>query len=242
VTRATRLTGAVLALAVLGQSGCARLFTPRAARGAAPSKDAIVATLAARERTLPGLRLSMSARATGVAGWLLASPTYLAIDDPEHLHLQVLAPFGATVFDLVTAGDDYQARWPMRGAERRGRIDPASLGSPETPADERLIVALALLFRPKTDPGPCTAAGAGMVRCPVAKDVLVTVRVDGLGRPVEEWYALAGAQQPLWRVEYGDYPGTDPEALPGTITVRDPTSEGAMVIRVLKILPRARAA
>jgi len=67
------------------------------------------APAAARERTLLGARLTLSVRATAAdrPRLGLASPAYLAIDDPTHLRLQVLSPFGVTVLDLATAGDTF---------------------------------------------------------------------------------------------------------------------------------------
>ena len=94
-----RARAVLLALAVL-VSGCARIFT-RPGRPTAHDARAIIAAGGARERALVGMRLTLSVRATeGPPAARLASPAYLAIDDPGHLHLQVLSPFGVTVLDL----------------------------------------------------------------------------------------------------------------------------------------------
>ncbi len=170
-------------------SGCARLFT-RPTRPGSADAAAIVAAATARERAFRGLRLTLSVRATaGPPAARLASPAYLAIDDPEHLRLQVLSPFGVTVLDLRTDGDAFTLTLPLRGETRSGRIDLAALAAGTTPDDERMIVALALLFRPKVEQGRCRSAGPGAIACTVASDLTATIRVDASLHVVREDYA-----------------------------------------------------
>lgn len=221
-------------LAVAAGSGCARLVA-RPQRPAPPAAAAIVAAGAARERTLAGLRLSLSVRATtGPAAARLAAPAYLAIDDPQHLRLQVLSPFGPTVLDLTTAGDAFTLALPLRGETRRGTIDLDALAAGAAPEDERLVVALALLFRPKMAPDRCRTAGPAAVRCALAADLSVTTTVDALVRPVREDYLGPGGR-PLFTALMEDYEGSGPAALPRRITIAAAGGDGALVIRVVKV-------
>lgn len=224
----------VLAAALLGTPGCARLLT-RPTRVVTHDPAAIIAAGAARERALGGLKLTLSVRATaGPPAARLASPAYLAIDDPEHLHLQVLSPFGPTVLDLETRGDTFTLTLPMQNQTRSGAIDLAALAAGTTPEDERMIVALALLFRPKMSRSACKSAGPSAVRCPVGPDLAVTTRVDDALRPVREEYAGPGGV--LLAAALEDYTETGPNALPGRITISDGTEGGAaLVIRVVKV-------
>ncbi len=231
-TRAPRIAAAALAATLLLTTGCARLFT-RPTSGATGDAAAIVAAGAAREDALAGLRLTLSVRATaGPPAARLASPAYLAIDDLRHLHLQVLSPFGVTVLDLTTSDDAFTLTLPLRNETRSGRIDVAALAAGTTPEDERMIVALALLFRPKMDRTRCREAGPSAVRCPIGSDVTATVTVDRDLRPVREEYA--GPAGTIFVAELQDYDSTARDALPARIVVSDGAGGPALVIRVVK--------
>ncbi len=230
--RAALATVAVVAAAVL-VSGCARLLT-RPSRVGRYDANAIIAATAARERALTGYRLTLSVRATaGPPEARLASPAYLAIDDPEHLRLQVLSPFGVTVLDLQTSGDTFTLTLPMRGEKRTGRIDLAALAAGTTPDDERMIVALALLFRPKVDRARCRPADAGAITCTIAPDLAATIAVDDGLHVVREDYAGRDGRTVL-RAELTEYTSVAPDALPGRIVVSDGQGGPALVIRVVK--------
>lgn len=236
MTRAAHRAGAAaLALvAALVTGGCASLVT-RARPDAPRATDAIVAAVGVRERALLGLRLTLSVRATaGPPAARLASPAYLAIDDPEHLRLQVLSPFGVTALDLATSGDTYTLKLPLRGEQRDGRIDLAALAEGTTTEDDRMIVALALLFRPKMDRARCRAAGPTAVTCPVGADLTATVAVDEALRPVREEYRDADGRV-LLVADLTDYPpAVDSNALPGRITISDGQGGPALVIRIVR--------
>ena len=236
MTRAAHCAGAAtLALAaMLATGGCASLLT-RARPETPRAADAIVAAVGARERALLGLRLTLSVRATaGPPAARLASPAYLAIDDPEHLRLQVLSPFRVTALDLAMSGDTYTLSLPLRGETRAGRIDLAALAEGTTPEDDRMIVALALLFRPKMDRVRCRPAGPTAVACPVGPDLVATVAVDDALRPVREEYRDTGGRV-LLVAELSDYPpAVDSGALPGRITISDGQGGPALVIRVVR--------
>jgi hypothetical protein len=230
-----RAGAAVLVLATtITTGGCASLMT-RARPEAPRAADAIVAAVGARERALLGLRLTLSVRATaGPPAARLASPAYLAIDDPEHLRLQVLSPFGVTALDLATSGDTYTLKLPLRGEQRDGRIDLAALAEGTTAEDDRMIVALALLFRPKMDRARCRSAGPTAVTCPVGADLTATVTVDEALRPVREEYRGADGRV-LLVAELTDYPpAVDSGALPGRITISDGQGGPALVIRIVR--------
>ncbi len=217
---------AALAVMVLA-TGCARLLT-RPATPATGDAAAIVAAGAAREAAL-----TLSVRATaGPPAARLASPAYLAIDDPRHLHLQVLSPFGVTVLDLTTDGDAFTLTLPLRNETRSGRIDLAALAAGTTPEDERMIVALALLFRPKMDRTRCRAAGPSAVACTVGSDLTATITVDRELRTIREEYA--GAAGTIFVAELQDYASTARDALPARIVVSDGKGGPALVIRVVK--------
>jgi hypothetical protein len=223
----------LLALTLASPAGCARLFT-RPTRGATGDAAAIIAAGAAREDAISGLRLTLSVRATaGPPAARLASPAYLAIDDPEHLRLQVLSPFGVTVLNLTTSGDTFTLALPMRGETRSGRIDLAALAAGATPEDERMIVALALLFRPKMDRARCRAAGATAVSCTVGPDLTATIAVDQALRTVREDFA--GPAGLIFSAVLEDYTSTTRDALPGRITISDGQGGAALVIRVVKV-------
>jgi len=236
-----RRVALLLALTLASSAGCARLLT-RPIRGASGDAAAIVAAGAAREQALAGLRLTLSVRATaGPPAARLASPAYLAIDDAEHLRLQVLSPFGVTVLDLTTSGDTFTLALPMRGESRSGRIDLAALAAGTTPDDERMIVALALLFRPKMDRARCRGAGATAVSCTVAPDLTATIAVDQALRTVREDFVGPGGR-PLFSAVLEDYTSTARDALPGRITISDGQGGPALVIRVIKAARGAQKA
>ncbi len=225
---------AAVVAALLATAGCARLVT----RPSAPTTHAtaaIVAAGAARERELPGLRLTLTVRATaGPPAARLASPAYLAIAAPDRLRLQVLSPFGVTVLDLATDGDAYTVTLPMRGETRQGRIDLAALAAGTTPEDERMIVALALLFRPKMRTDRCTAAGPAAVSCTIATNLTATVTVDEALRPVREEYLAPGGRTVLVS-ELGEYPDRTRAAMPGRITISDGAGGPALIVRIVKV-------
>jgi hypothetical protein len=235
-----RLRSVALLAAVLAVSGCARLFV-RPAASAAPAAAAIIAAGAAREHALPGMRLTLSVRATaGPPAARLASPAYLAIDDPDRLHLQVLSPFGVTVLDVTTEGDAYTLTLPLRGEIRHGRIDLAALAAGTTPDDERMIVALALLFRPKMRGDRCTGAGPAAVSCTVGANLVATVTVDEALRPTREEYLGRGGRTVLVS-ELRDYPDGTRNALPGRIEISDGRGGPALVVRVVRAKPKPAA-
>lgn len=223
---------ALLAVVCVGTAGCARLVVkPRTPEASA---SAIVAAGATREQRFAGLRLTLSVRATaGPPTARLASPAYLAIDDPERLHLQVLSPFGVTVLDLATEGDEFTLTLPLRGETRHGRIDLAALAAGTTPEEERMIVALALLFRPKMRADRCTAAGPSAVSCTIATNLAATVTVDESLRPIREEYRGPGGRSVLVS-ELSDYPDRTRNALPGRITISDGQGGPALIVRVVR--------
>jgi hypothetical protein len=224
---------ALVVLVVL-VSGCARIFT-RPSRHPSYDARAIIAAGAARERALEGIRLTLSVRATeGPPAARLASPAYLAIDDPTHLHLQVLSPFGVTVFDLQTQGDAFTVTLPLRGETRSGHMDLAALASDAAPDDDRMIVALALLFRPKVAPAHCRAAGAAAISCTIAPDLAATIAVDDDLHVIREDYVGRGGR-PVFTAELTEYEDRTRNALPGRIVISDGQGGPALIIRVVKV-------
>lgn len=241
--RATRLGSTAFGIAIAAElllaSGCARLLV-RPPTTVTRDAAAIIAAGAARERRLTGLRLSLSVRATaGPPAARLASPAYLAIDGPERLRLQVLSPFGVTVLDLATDADTFVLTLPLRGESRNGRIDLGALAAGTTPEDERMIVALVLLFRPKmsgtsgTGDAQCRAAGPATVTCTIAPDLAAAITVDDALRPVREEYR-GSTGEAILVAELGDYPTPAPDALPGRITISDGQGGPSLVVRVLR--------
>jgi len=223
----------VAALLLLG-SGCARLLV-RPGAPVAHGAPAIIAAGAARERALPGMRLTLSVRATaGPPAARLAAPAYLAIDGPERLRLQVLSRFGATVLDVATNGDTFSLSLPLRAETKDGRIDLAALAAGTTPEDERMIVALALLFRPKMSRERCRAAGPATVTCTIAPDLAATITVDDALRPVREEY-LGPAGRRVLVADLDEYATKARDALPGRITISDGQGGPALIIRVVRV-------
>jgi hypothetical protein len=227
---------AVACAALLASASCARLVA-RPTTTTSHATSAIVAAGAARERDLSGMRLTLTVRATaGPPTARLSSPAYLAVDGPDRLRLQVLSPFGVTVLDLATEGGSYTLTLPMRGETRRGRIDLAALAAGTTPDDERMIVALALLFRPKMRSDRCIDAGPASVSCTVATNLTATVTVDEALRPIrEEYRGPEGAV--VLASDLGDYPDRTRGALPGRITISDGAGGPALIVRIVKAKP-----
>lgn len=236
--------GLAIAVCVAGAlaAACTPLHRP-ARRPPVGTPDAVLGALAARERAMMDARVSMSVRGNGAgASSVFASPAYLAVDGPERLRLQIVSMFGMTVFDLTIDGDDYVLSMPLRGEVRRGRIDLGAFGAATTPAPERMIVALALLFRPKIGAGRCHVAAAhdlplgaqSRVTCGLGADLVATVVVDDQLRPTQETFARAEGDA-LLVAEYTDYDDPGPTSFPGRITIRDPASDAGMIIRVLRV-------
>jgi hypothetical protein len=216
----------------LAAAGCARLMTPPLA----PTRTAgdPIAAVRAREQASVGLRLSLKIQGEGPRGALPSVPAFLAVERPDHLRLQVLSLFGSTVLDLEIAGDRFRLRMPLSGTVRRGRIDAAAFARRGSADDERMILALALLFRAKAGAGLCTARGSRDVHCTLAEEVRAVVHLDGAGRPVEE-RIVHGDGRPLLTATYADYDGTGPAAYPRAIVLRDLEADAAMRIRVVRV-------
>lgn len=240
LARARRADGRVVALTMAAAaglvftSGCARLLV-RPGGTSTHAASAIIAAGAARERALPGLRLTLSVRATaGPPAARLAAPAYLAVDGPERLRLQVLSPFGVTVLDLATDGDTFVLTLPLRGETKEGRIDLAALAAGTTSEDDRMIVGLALLFRPKMSRERCRAAGPTAVTCTIAPDLGATITVDGTLRSRREEYVGATGRAVLV-ADLDEYATTAPDALPGRITISDGQGGAALVVRIVRV-------
>lgn len=215
-------------------AGCATRVA-RHAPPAPPSAGTIIAALARREDATRGVRLSMTVRLSGTEqGSLLSSPAYLAIDDAGIIRLQVLSPFGMTVLDLTIRGDAYTLALPLRHQTSDGTIDPRALEDATVPVSDRMIVALALMFRPKARPDTCAATAPGTVACVVARDLTARVTVDDGLRPTREEYVRADGT-PLLVATFDDYRGDDPNAVPGALVIEDPASGARMTIRVQRV-------
>ena len=218
-------------MVVVFAAACVRPRPPAPA-SPADAHDALLRALAARERALPGRRVAMTVR-SGDGSALLISPAYLAVDGPEALRLQVLSPLGVTVLTLAIRDDAYELTLPLRGETRRGAIDFAALATSELPASERMVVALALLFRQKIRAGTCRAERVSTIACDVTGGVVAHVIVDGARRPIAERYTAAEGTE-LVRALYADYADDRPETLPGRIEIHDSPSGATMVVRVLR--------
>lgn len=228
---------AVLALCVVLAlaAGC---VAPRAPRHPSIAErtppGAIVAALARRERATRGLRLSMTVRLTGTEqSSVLSSPAYLAIDDAGAIRLQVLSPFGMTVLDLAIHGDRYTLTLPMRHQTSEGTLDLRTLDDPTVAVSDRMIVALALLFRPKAGAGACTGAAPATIACTVGPTLAAHVVVDDHLRPLREDYVRADGKR-LLVATYDDYLDDDPTASPRSLVIEDPGSGARMAIRVIR--------
>jgi hypothetical protein len=198
-----------------------------------------VAALRAREQAAVGLRLSLKIQGEGPKGALPSAPAFLAVERPDHLRLQVLSLFGSTVLDLEIVDDRFRLRLPMSGTVRRGRIDAAAFARGGTADDERMIMALALLFRPKASAGLCAAQGSRDAHCTLAEDVRAVVRLDGAGRPVEE-RIVRGDGHALLAATYSDYESSGPAAFPNAIQLRDLETGSTMRIRVVRVRSAGR--
>lgn len=164
---------------------------------------------------------------------LLAAPAYLAVDGPEALRLQVLSPIGLTVLTLTIRDGVYELTLPLRGETRRGAIDFAALATPELPASERMVIALALFFRPKIRTGSCRAERDSTIACSVSGGMVAHVTVDAEHRPIDERYTTADGAE-LVRALYADYADDRPDTLPRRIEIHDAPSGATMVARVLR--------
>jgi hypothetical protein len=238
----TRRLHAVLCVVVL--AGCTAGGAARRGirPGPPPSARAIVAALAEREAATPGLRLSMTVRLTGTGqDPLLPSPAYLAIDDGGGIRLQVLSAFGMTVLDLAIHGDGYTVTLPLTHETRDGTIDLATLSDPAVPVADRMIVALALMFRPKARTETCHGTGPATVTCTVGSGLTAQVTVDDHLRPIRETYLDAGAT-PLLAATFVDYRGDDTRAQPGSLVIEDAATGARMAIQVKRVRTAGTAA
>lgn len=233
-----RVVAALVATLTLAAS-CAPL-APARRPPPVVNRETVLDALAARERAMTGARVSMRVRSSGPdapAG--VDSPAYLAIDGPGRLRLQVLSIVGVTVLDLMLDGEEYTLSLPLRGETHRGRLDPARLGAPSTTPGERMIIALALLFRARVSRERCASTrpeegdSLGVV-CRLGPALVTTTMVDDYLRPLRETFADADGTIRLV-VEYDHYETTEPTALPGRITMRDPTGATTMIARVLRV-------
>ena len=231
----SRLAHALVCVGVLLLAGCTPAARHAARPHRAPPPRAIVDALAAREAAMPGLRLSMTVKTTGTGrDSLLASPAYLAIDDTGGIRLQVLSPFGVTVLDLAIRNEVYTLTMPLTHESRDGTVDLRTLSDPAIPIGDRMIVALALMFRPKAHPETCRGAGSSAVTCAVGSGVTATVTVDERLRPEREVYRDA-AGTPLLGATFGGYRGEDARAQPGSLLIEDTASGARMAIQVTRV-------
>jgi len=232
----TRHVHATLCVVVLLAGCTAGGAVRRSTRpGTVPSARTIVTALAQREAAIPGLRLSMTVRLTGTGrDPLLPSPAYLAIDDGSAIRLQVLSAFGMTVLDLTIHGDGYTVTLPLTHETREGTIDLRALSDPAVPVGDRMIVVLALMFRPKARTETCRDTGPAAVTCAVGSGLTVQVTVDDRLRPIREAYLDAGAK-PLLTATFADYRGDDARAQPGSLVIEDAATGARMAIQVKRV-------
>ena len=204
----------------------------------AASTSAIVAALARREAATRGVRLSMTVRLSGTEhASVLPSPAYLAVDDAGGIRLQVLSPFGMTVLDLAIRGDAYTLNLPMRNHTATGTIDPRALADPAVPVSDRMIVALALMFRPKARADACAGVAPATVACRMGSALSARVTVDDALRPVREEYVdAAGNRLIVATYEYAD---AQVDAQPRALVIEDPSSGARMAIQVRRSQTRA---
>ena len=203
-------------------------------RPATPAEaQALRAALALRERMTRGLRISMSVRiAGGASPSALSSPAYLAVDPAGTIRLQVLSPFGMTVLDLTIIGRDYVLTLPVRNETKRGVVDLAALAAGNDDPGNRMIVALALLFTPKTG-DDCRVESTRTISCPLGSGVTAHTTVDAQLRPISERYTGAGGQL-LFAAEFSDYGAVD-ALVPGRLEIHDPASDARMVAKVARV-------
>lgn len=233
-----RVVAGLVATLTLAAS-CAPLVRPtRPPPVVAP--ETVLDALAARERAMTGARVSMRVRSSGPgapAG--VDSPAYLAVDGPGRLRLQVLSIVGVTVLELGVDGAQYTLSLPLRGETHRGDLDPSRLSAASTAPGERMIIALALLFRPRISRERCTSTrreeGDSLaVVCRVGPALIATTIVDDHLRPLRETFADPNGTA-LLIVEYDRYETMESTSLPGRITMRDPTDATTMIVRVLRV-------
>lgn len=168
---------------------------------------------------------------------MLPSPAYLALDDAGGIRLQVLSPFGMTVLDLSIRGDAYTLTLPMQNQTATGAIDPRALADPAVPVSDRMIVALALMFRPKARAGACAGVAPATVACGMGSALTARVSVDDALRPVREEYVGAdGGRLIVATYEYADAAA---DAQPRALVIEDPASGARMAIQVRRSQTRA---
>jgi hypothetical protein len=231
----TRLAPALLCVAAVLVAGCTAGVRRGVRPGVAPATPDIVAALARREAGVPGLRLSMSVKITGSGrDPILPSPAYLAVDESGGIRLQVLSAFGMTVLDLAIRGDRYTVTMPLSHETRDGTIDLRALSDPAMPVGDRMIVALALMFRPKARAESCRGSGPATVTCDVGDGLSARITVDARLRPTGESY-LGAEARPLLNATFADYRGDDAAAQPGALLIEDAASGARMAIEVKRV-------
>ncbi len=177
--------------------------------------------------------MSVRVRGTG-QDTFLASPAYLAVDAGGAIRLQVLSPFGMTVLDLAIHEDAYTVTLPLAHETRDGTIDLRALADPAVAVADRMIIALALMFRPKARADTCRDAGRAAVTCVVGAGLTARVAVDDQLRPVREEYADAAAH-PLFAATFSDYRADDTHAQPGSLVIEDTATGARMLIQVKRV-------
>ena len=241
------LIAAVGAVAVA--SGCSREEgnpPAKAAPSARSAESAATAPRAAQATTVggPGARpKAVGEDAAGIAAIVkLAGQEYaLAVDDTGGIRLQVLSAFGMTVLDLAIHGDRYTVTMPLSHETRDGVIDLRALSDPAVPVGDRMIVALALMFRPKARADGCHGSGPGTVTCTAGAGFKARITVDERLRPLTETYLDADAR-PLLSAAFADYRGDDARALPGSLLIEDASSGARMAIQVKRVRTAATPA
>jgi hypothetical protein len=235
VTRLAPAIGCVAVCLAIFVAGCTARVKHGVRPGAAHATPAIVAALARREAGVPGLRLSMSVKITGTEhDPLLPSPAYLAVDEHGGIRLEVLSAFGMTVLDLAIRGDAYTVTMPLSHESRDGTIDLRALADPAVPVGDRMIVALALMFRPKARAESCRGSGPATVTCTTGAGLSARTTVDEQLRPIHESYLGADGRS-LLDATFADYRGDDAAAQPGSLLIEEVASGARMAIQVKQV-------
>jgi hypothetical protein len=104
-----------------------------------------------------------------------------------------------------------------------------------------MIVARALMFRPKARAETCRGTGPSTVTCAVGSGLTAQVTVDDHLRPIRETYVDAGAK-PLLTATFVDYGGDDARAQPGSLVIEDAATGARMAIQVKRVRTAGAAA
>jgi outer membrane lipoprotein-sorting protein len=222
IDRDARLQAVVFCLALL--PACAP--SPAGTLGAAPGSDpaASLARFRARERSIRSLRAQFVATTTHAGAERRASGV-LIVRKPDRFRLRLVLPFGLTLFDYLSVGDEAWAVAPLfdGGAGDLALFSRQDLGAAFLRGDDAFAGECAPAEGPTGVEVACRACAA----CPPARTFLIE---PASGALVEEVGYDGGGVRVILR--YGVHRPVDGRLLPFRIRLEDPGRDASVDVRI----------